>query len=879
MNTASQAPWHALSTEEVLAALETGTRGLSGEEATARLKQYGPNRLKASPPTSPFKLFLDEFRSPLILVLIASAILLFLVAAIGNNPDQNVDAGLILAIVLFNGILGFIQNYRAHRGIEALKRLTAPMATFLRDGRRVTAETSLLVPGDVVLLEEGDRVPADGRLIEAYDLRLDESALTGESLPVAKTPRPLPEDTSLAERANMVYLGTVVMRGRGRFVVTGTGMGTEVGRIAEAIQTAEERPTQFQREVADLGKRLTTIIALLILLIAVLQLTLGHLTLLETFVTAVALAVAAIPEGLPVVLTLALAFGTRRMLERQALVRSLPVVEILGSAQVICADKTGTITEGRMSLRYLFWEGRLLEVTGGATATDGGFLEQGRPTDQRENLALLAGGLCNNAHRDPDQGFQGDPTEVALLVGAYKAKIDLDAYVRVDEVPFSSERRMMSVVVQQDGHRFVFSKGAPEVIIDRCTRLYTPEGLRHLTEEEKDRLLAMNNQLAGQALRVLALAYKEDPVSGREELEKDLMFLGLTGLSDPPREEAKTAMAVAFRAGIRVVMITGDNRLTATAIAKEVGLEGECVEGRDLDDLSALALEDVVKRVNIFARAEPRQKLRILRALQRQGQVVVMTGDGVNDAPALKGADVGIAMGIRGTDVARDASDMVLLDDNFATIVAAVEEGRRIFANIKKFVNYLLIGNFAEVLVVLVASLFGYLPITAIQILWINLVTDSGPAVALGVDPPAPGLMSQPPRRGGVISRGMFGLIISIGVVKAGIILLSFALGLLFDFKTAQTMTFTAFVVQEYLRLGVLRYQERTSFFANRWLVIAVAVSLALQMVLIYTPVGDLFSAVPLGPWPWLILLGGLVIGFIAGLRMTDIVVRHLGAI
>ncbi|HLF04180.1 MAG TPA: HAD-IC family P-type ATPase, partial [Dehalococcoidia bacterium] len=523
-------PWHALDAGQVLERLATSPQGLSSDEAARRLRQFGPNRLKAAPPASTLLLLLEEFRSPLVLVLIAAALLLFLVAALGNQPEQNVDAALILAIVLVNGGLGFVQNYRAQRGIEALQRLSAPVAAFLRDGRLRSDAASLLVPGDVALLEEGDRVPADGRLTETYDLRLDESALTGESLPVSKGSGPVPAGTALADRRNMVYLGTTVMRGRGRLVVTGTGMATEVGKIAADIQSAPDPPTPFQRQVAELGRRITVAVALLVLVIALVQFFLRHLSLLETFVTAVALAVAAIPEGLPVVLTLALALGTRRMLERRCLVRSLPVVEMVGSAQIICSDKTGTITEGRMSLRSLYWQGRFLEVTGGAASTQGEFLDGGRPTDQRHNLALLAGGLCNNAQLGGDGTFQGDPTEVALLVAAHKAGVDLAASRRVDELPFASERKMMSVVVQRSGERLVFAKGATEVILQHCTRMATSEGSVPMSDGERTRLLEVNGQLAGQALRVMALAYKEGLPSSRDQTEQELVFLGLAGL-------------------------------------------------------------------------------------------------------------------------------------------------------------------------------------------------------------------------------------------------------------------------------------------------------------------------------------------------------------
>lgn len=872
--------WHAMPAAAALAELGSSAQGLSSQEADQRLRLTGPNQLQSAPPASALLLFLAEFRSPLILVLLASAVLLFAVAFVGHDPEQNIDAALILTIVLINGILGFVQNFRAQRGIEALQRLSAPTASFLRDGVVRSGPASMLVPGDVALLEEGDRVPADGRLIEAYDLRLDESPLTGESLPVAKDIAPLPGAAALADRTNMAYLGATVMRGRGRMVIAATGMITEVGQIAREIQAAPDGPTPFQRRVAQLGRWITIIIAGLLVIIASLQLLVGHFSLLETFVASVALAVAAIPEGLPVVLTLALALGTRRMLERRCLVRSLPVVEIVGSADVICSDKTGTITEGRMSLRTLFWQERFLEVTGEAAADTGQFLDQGTPTDQRDNPALLAAGLCNNAQRNPDGVYQGDPTETALLAGVHKGGVDLAAWTRTDEIPFSSERRMMSVVARRGAEHRVFVKGAPEVVIRRCTRVQTPDGPAPLTDEAREHLLQVTSQLAGQALRVLALAGKDGLPPSREQVEQDLVFLGFAGLNDPPREAARRAVADAAQAGIRVVMITGDNLATALAIAREVGISGEGVEGSALNDLDDAAVTSLVNRVSVFARAEPVHKLRLTRALQESGQVVVMTGDGVNDAPALKGADVGIAMGVRGTDVARDASDMVLLDDNFDSIVAAVEEGRRTFANIKKFVTYLLVSNLAEVLVVLAASLFGILPVTAVQILWINLVTDGIPAMALGLDPAAPGLMGRALKERSIIGRGMIGHILGVGLVQTVITLGSFVAGLvLFDLETARTIAFTSFPLQEYGHLVVLRRLEGAPLLKNRWLVLAVAASLSLQLLVIYSPLGGLFGVIPLGLIEWGILLGGMAAGLLASILVAQWCRRWLGEI
>ncbi len=591
-----------------------------------------------------------------------------------------------------------------------------------------------------------------------------------------------------------------------------------------------------------------------------------------------ALAVAAIPESLPVVVTLALAFGTRRMLERKSLVRSLPVVEIIGGAQVICTDKTGTITEGKMSHRILYWRGLSLEITGGASDTTGEFLNGGTATDQSENLALLAGGLCNNSRLDPEMGFQGDPTEVSLLVAAYKAKVNLSAYKWVHEIPFSSLRKMMSVVVERDSQRFVFSKGAPETLVERCTHIYTVAGISPLSAEDKNHIMEQNSVFASRGLRVLAIAYKENPPASDDNAEHGLVFLALAGLSDPPRKEVRPAIETARRAGIRVIMITGDNQMTAKAIANEVGLTGECMEGRQLDGLGEAELQDVVQRVNIFARSEPTHKQRILKALQDRGQIVVMTGDGVNDAPALKAADAGIAMGIRGTDVARDASDMILLDDNFATIVAAVEEGRRTYANVKKFVNYLLSGNLAEVLVVMVGAIAGYLPITAVQILWVNLVTDSGPAVALGVDPAPPGAMTQPPQRRNILSKAMLGSIAATSLVISAVILGTFALGLrFFDMDKARTMVFTAFVAQEFMRLWFIRHQGHLSALSNRWLLLAVTGAIISQIALIYTPVGRYFQVIPLGWLEWLIILSGVIITFIITPQVTRMVAKWSG--
>ncbi|MFW6174844.1 MAG: cation-translocating P-type ATPase [Chloroflexota bacterium] len=874
-----QTPWHARESSVALESLESSADGLSSSEAARRLKLYGPNRLREAKGVSRLELLFEQFRSPLILILISAAVLLISVSIWEGSTEHLVDAGLILGIVFLNAALGFFQNYRARAGIAALQRMAAPQATALRDGNPATLDASELVPGDVAILEEGDRIPADGRVLEAFALRVDESALTGESAPAGKRADPLPEATPMAERANMVYAGTVAVNGRGRFIVSETGMSTEMGKIAAAVQSAEEPPSKFQQDVGRLGARLTVVIAALIFVTIAIQLTVGGLGLLDTFLAAVALAVAAIPEGLPVVLTLALAFGTRRMVERKALVRSLPVVEVLGSADVICSDKTGTLTEGVMSLRELYAGGRLTDF-GSVSQPD-----QARASQTGEDplsRALLAAALCNNARPAPDAGsrgalrFMGDPTETALLAGAADAGAGTGEWRRLDEAPFSSERKMMSVLGQRRNERRQFTKGAEEVIVPLCTEVLTEEGPVDMTEAARKQIQLQAAEMAERGLRVLALA-ERTPAEGDGIDESGLVFLGLAGISDPPREGVRDAIRAADSAGIRTVMITGDNPRTAAAIAREVGLGGECLSGIELDRLDEEELRETVQRVGIYARCEPAHKLRLLNALKSHGHVVVMTGDGVNDAPALNGADVGIAMGVRGTDVARDASDIVLMDDNYSTIVAAIAEGRRVFANIKKFLSYLLPGNFAEVAAVLVASLFGHLPVTAVQILWINLVTETGPAVALGVDPPAPGLMRQRPNQGDLIRRSTMVFIGIVGVVLAAAVLVIFVIALPKGTEHAQTMAFTSFVVLEYMKVAVLKRQEGSALFGNRWLNLALLGSLLVQVGIIYTPAREVFGVVPLGLEDWGLMLGALFVSFIASTVVLKVVVRRLG--
>jgi Ca2+-transporting ATPase len=866
--------WHALSLEDLYDALSTGETGLSSEEASRRLDEYGPNEIRDDTTVSPLSLFVAQFQDVLIYLLILAAGLSLAVGLLPGEEPNYVDAGLILLILLGNGVFGFVQDYRAERSMERLRELSTPDATVIRDGEKRTVDSTAVVPGDVVVLEQGDAMPADARLIDVTDLETMEAPLTGESASVAKTAGTLDPETPLAERTNTVYMNTNAVRGRGRAVVVATGMETEVGSIAAGIQEADRDETPFQREVDELGRRIGYGIVGLIALIVVVQLAFTQATPIAVLLTAVTLAVAAVPEGLPAVVTLTLALGSQRMVERNALVRRLPVVESLGSVDVILTDKTGTLTESQMTVTRVAFGEETYDVTGSGLDREGEFRRNDEPVAPETIDPLLrCGAVCNNAERAPDdedREYFGDPTEVALVVSAAKAGIEAGGE-RVREVPFSSDRQRMTVVVREKSDHTAYLKGAPEVVLDRCdTELVDGEAVE-LTDERRAALRETTEAFAGDALRVLGFARKRgvDPEADEETLETGLTFLGLQGMIDPPRPEVEGAVADCRRAGIRVVMVTGDNLETAKAIGAGIGFDPEgAMTGAEIEACSAEELREAVETVEVFARATPEQKVRVLNALQANGHTVAMTGDGVNDAPGVRNADVGIAMGLRGTDVTREASDMVLRDDNFATIRDAVAEGRGIFDNIRKFVNLLLSANAGEVLTVFVGVLIGTalfprlfaaqseaLILTPVMLLWINLVTDGLPALALGVDPKADDVLDREPRDDGesVIDARVALSVITIGatVTAAGLLLFFESLRAFESLVRAQTLLFTFFVVAEMGIIQVIRRRFGASLLSNPWLMAAVAGSLALQLAVLYTPLSGLFDVLPLALAGW----------------------------
>jgi P-type Ca2+ transporter type 2C len=884
--------WHTLEVAEVLRALDTesGT-GLSSEEAARRLKERGPNELEDRGGRKPWSILWEQFTSTMIVILVVAAVAS---ALLGDYEDSIA----IAVIVLLNAALGFAQEYRAERAMAALKRMSAPTVKVRREGHVREVSAKELVPGDVVLLEAGNLVPADGRLLEATNLQVQESALTGESEPVEKDPTALEEeDTPLGERVGMIFLSTVVAKGRGLYVVTETGMATELGKIATMIQTDNPEQTPLQRRLNQVGK----VLALAALVIVGVVFALGLLRgedLEVMFLTAVSLAVAAVPEGLPAVVTIALALGAQRMLRRRALVRKLPAVETLGSVTVICSDKTGTLTENRMTVTVLDVAGRTVELEGGNHAAPDTRPPTGPVPRAGEDPALapllVGGALCNDALLEDDEqdGFRamGDPTEGALVVVAAREglrKPELEAaFPRVGEVPFDSERKRMTTVHEVDlgrsprttdalrpvlngeseGAPYVaFTKGAVDGLLDISSEVWTGDGqVEPLNEGWRERISAANARLAGSGIRVLGVGLRclssFDGVGGK--LERDLTFFGMVGMIDPARPEARDAVETCKRAGIRPVMITGDHPLTARHIATDLGIaedgieDGRILTGRDLTDLSGEDLEGLVDEVPVYARVSPEDKLDIVGALQKKGHIVAMTGDGVNDAPALRRADIGVAMGITGTDVSKEAADMVLTDDNFATIVAAVEQGRVIYDNIRKFIKYLLTSNSAEILVMLVGPFVGLgLPLLPLQILWINLVTDGPPALALSAEPAERGTMRRPPHPPGesVFARGLGRHVVWVGTLMA---LVSLATGLWYT-RTApeiwQTMVFTTLTLSQLSHVIAIRSGDESLFrvgpLSNKPLLGAVALTFVLQLLAIYAPLFQRFletEALPL---------------------------------
>jgi len=898
---------HRDTADRVIAALGSNVAtGLSKAEAAARLEKYGHNRLDKKPQRPAWLKFLGQFTDTLVLLLIAAAVISAGLWLHERDSELPYEAIAILCIVFLNAIMGHVQQSRAEAAAEALRSMAAPKATVVRDGERRKILSELLVPGDVIVVEEGDTVPADARVIETSALQAAEAPLTGESIPVSKDAGPVDAGAGLGDRTNMLFSGTAIARGRGAAVVTATGMGTEMGRIAGMLAQTPDDSTPLQQELDRVGRLLGGIvIAIAVAMIGVIFLVTditGLAGAFDVLILGVALAVAAVPEGLPAVVTAVLSIGVQRMAARHAIVRRLAAVETLGSATVIASDKTGTLTRNEMTVRRMVTASGSARFEGAGYSPEGGVepdLNDAAHAALRAEIvrALAAADRANNAvlqNREGRWSVHGDPTEGALIVAARRAGLEaaaLDArFARVAEIPFSSERKLMSTVhtdADRDEGLRAFTKGAPDVLLGHCSHELVGEETRPLTAERRSEILWTNDALAGQAMRTLAVAFRSLPEDAAdhgafgEEIEHGLVFLGLIGMIDPPREEALQAVARARQAGIRAIMITGDHPRTAAVIAGELGIsdDGRVLTGAELEAMPQDDLDRMAREVSVYARVDPAHKLRIVEALRHQGETVAMTGDGVNDAPALKAADIGIAMGITGTDVSKEAADIVLADDNFATIVAAVEEGRAIFSNIRKFLRYLLSSNIGEVMTmffgVLLADLIGLvagegeslvLPLLATQILWINLVTDGAPALALGVDPADSRTMEKPPRpRGeGVITRRMWAGIVFVGVVMAAgtlaVIDASLPGGFIEGAGTieyARTMGFTTLTLFQLYNVFNARSDERSAFsglFANPWLWGAVGLSLALHVAVVHLPfLQQAFGTVSLSVTDWLV--------------------------
>jgi len=892
--------WHVLEATEIVQALQTSPKqGLSEEEASRRLEQFGPNELEEAAKPSLFSLIFEQFKNFIVIVLVVAALA---AALLGDY----IEAAAILAIVVLNAILGVVQERKAEEALAALRRLAAPDALVLREGRRQTCPARELVPGDVVFLEAGNFIPADLRLIETVNLRIEEAALTGESVPVTKDAHlVLTQDMALGDRRNTAFSGTVVSYGRGSGVVVSTGMRTQIGMIAAMLQAVQEEPTPLQRKLDQLGK----VLGIAALVVCALVFGIGWIRgipPLEMFLVAVSLAVAAVPEGLAAVVTITLALGMREMITRHALIRRLSSVETLGSTTVICSDKTGTLTQNQMTVTRMWVDGTTFEITGGGFGQTGDFKVDGGVVDLRDYPAsttvLWVATLANDAQieaeptKDGDNASRviGDPTEAALLIAAAKAGAFRDrleeAYPRIDEIPFDSSRKRMTTVhkivdpAPDDASPFYDTelreweiaaiKGAPDVVLDLCTRYQKMDDTTtSLTDEIRERIYEENARMARSALRVIAVAFRVEPDvpddATPEKIEHDLIFVGLMGMIDPPRPQVKPAIAKARRAGIRTLMITGDFPDTAEEIAEEIALlqpEHGVLTGSQLDAMGDDALKEKVATTGIFARVSPEHKVRIVDALKSHGEIVAMTGDGVNDAPALKRADIGVAMGVTGTDVAKEAADMVLTDDNYASIVDAVEQGRVIYSNIRKFVFYLLSCNLAEIAVIFIAILAGLpSPLTPIQLLWLNLITDGAPALALGMEKGDPDIMVQPPRPPDepVINRQMRTRIGIQTVAIAGVTLYAYWMGIQMYPgipEEAKTMAFVTLSFSELLRAFTVRSERyplhKIGLFSNKWMLYAVASSMLLLLAVVYVPfLQPIFNTVPLGWAEWQIVL------------------------
>ncbi|MHA1636424.1 MAG: cation-translocating P-type ATPase, partial [Candidatus Thorarchaeota archaeon] len=786
--------WYSNDIDYLQRELETSDKGLSTTESSARIEKYGYNELIETSGISPLRMFFNQFTDPMVIILMVAIVISIITSMFGEGHGDSgyIDAIVITTIVIFNAVFGFVQEFKSEQALAALKDMAAPKAKVMRDGLWTTIESRDLVPGDLVSLEAGDKIPADGRLIYAVGLAADEAALTGESYAVRKIKDPINVERPVTgDLKNMVFQGTSISAGKGRAIITSTGMETEFGKIAEMVQESEKDMTPLQIDLEDLGKKLGVLIIFMVLVV------LGAEVIRDTsdsfmdqLMAAIALAVSAIPEGLPAVVTITLAIGVQRMVQQNAIVRKLPSVETLGSTTIICSDKTGTITKNEMTVKTLYTNGDFIGVSGVGYKRDCKFTrnqaECDPTSDSHVTKLIQIGQICANtilqesSSTNADWSIIGDPTEGAILVVAEKAGITYSSTMaglcEVSEIAFDSTRKRMTSIIKDESDNLVaYSKGAPEILLPLCTHIFENNQVQVLTEERVQNIIEMNAGLAEKALRVLAFAYRpleeKIPDWEPEKVERGLIFVGLMGMIDPPRDEVRDAMRICKKAGIRPIMITGDHKLTAKAIAKDVGLvddDGLVLTGAEIDQMSEEEFNECVLACNVFARVAPEHKLMIVKSLKAANEVVAMTGDGVNDAPAIKAANVGISMGIRGSDVTKEASDIILTDDNFATIVSSVEKGREIYSNIRKFVRFLLAANFDELFLVFTIIMIGLpLPLTAIQILWLNLATDGFPALALGVDPPEKGVMDRPPRKPGdkMMDKGMVSFILVAGFV------------------------------------------------------------------------------------------------------------------
>jgi len=917
--------WHAKEAEDIFKELDVNQTGLSQEEAKNRLMQYGPNELKKEKGTSPIKMFFEQFADILMIILLIAVGLSIGSYFIKQDVGELYDAMVIVAIVLATATLGFVEEFRSEKAVEALKKMTAPTAIVMRSGKEEKIPTSEIVPGDIILLYTGDKIPADARLIEAFNLKIDEAALTGESTPVNKNVAALSEETPFNDRKNMTFTGTIVVYGRGKAVATSTGMNTEFGKIAKMVQTTKEETTPLEKRTSSIGKWIGVLSIVICLTVAAIGFVEGR-DWLDMVLWGISLAVAAVPEALPAIVTGTLAVGMYRMAKVNAIVKRLPAVETLGCTSVICSDKTGTMTKGEMTVQRIYVNGKAIKVSGVGYEPNGEFLFEDKkidPSGEELRILLKTATLCNDAKLEKETQterwiIKGDPTEGALIVTAAKAELWKEELERkeprIAEIPFSSERKCMTTFHELPVKKMAYMKGAPEIVLAKCSKIFSNGKTRKLNAEDKTEILKVNEAMARQALRNLGFAFRdlpEDTADLDEKTEKDFTFIGIMGMIDPPREEVKDAIYTCGKAGISVVMVTGDHKLTAVAVARELNLLGENEEeekvltGEELEKMNDEQLANVVENVVIYARVSPEHKMRIVKAWKDKGRVVAMTGDGVNDAPALKLSDIGVSMGITGTEVTKEASDMVLTDDNFASIVKAAREGREIYDNIKKYLTYLLRCNIMEILVMFIAVVAvpylamiispgsnpaavsdATIALTATQLLWVNLTTDGLPAIALGVDPGDPDLMERKPRdpNESVFTRDVKTYLTIVPLLMTALLLFGY-----FYYKPwegihqlteARTQLLTAMIMMELanaISARSLKYSVfKVGVFKNRFLWYAILSSFGLQLLVLYTPgLSGLFDVNPPEPLDWafailftIIVFGSLELGkYIASKR------------